>query len=99
MRLPLNVLKEDKQCSAQGLHRLDLKISCCSTIKIVGPATCKPMAQAYYTLKAIEHLGCMAHARRKFMDAKKVQGKGTTGKADVVLAKIQKLYALEARLK
>jgi len=57
------------------------------------------MAQAYYTLKAIEHLGCMAHARRKFMDAKKVQGKGTTGKADVVLAKIQKLYALEARLK
>ncbi|OLQ83800.1 transposase [Photobacterium proteolyticum] len=55
--------------------------------------------QAYDTLKAIEHLGCMAHARRKFMDAKKVQGKGKTGKADVVLAKIQKLYALEARLK
>ncbi len=41
----------------------------------------------------------MAHARRKFMDAKKLQGKGKTGKADVVLAKIQKLYALEARIK
>ncbi len=33
------------------------------------------------------------------MDAKKVQGKGKTGKADVALAKIQKLYALETRLK
>lgn len=33
------------------------------------------------------------------MDAKKLQGKGKTGKADVVLAKIQKLYALETRLK
>jgi hypothetical protein len=33
------------------------------------------------------------------MDAKKLQGKGKTGKADVALAKIQKLYALETRLK
>ncbi len=55
--------------------------------------------QAYDTLKTIEHLGCMAHVRRKFMDAKKVQGKGKIGKADVVLAKIQKLYALETNLK
>jgi hypothetical protein len=41
----------------------------------------------------------MAHARREFMDAKKLQGKGKTGKADVVLAKIQKIYALESRIK
>ncbi|NAW68425.1 IS66 family transposase, partial [Vibrio sp. V27_P1S3P104] len=45
------------------------------------------------------NVGCFAHARRKFMEAKKLQGKGKTGKADVALAKIQKLYALESRLK
>lgn len=43
--------------------------------------------------------GSFAHARRKFMDAKKLQGKGKSGNADMVLAKIQKLYALESRLK
>lgn len=55
--------------------------------------------KAYDGLSYVENLGCMAHARRKFMDAKKLQGKGKTGKADVVLAKIQKLYALEVRIK
>ncbi|MGC7906058.1 IS66 family transposase [Vibrio anguillarum] len=42
---------------------------------------------------------CLAHARRKFMDAKKLQGKGKSGKADKALAKIQKLYGIESRLK
>ncbi len=55
--------------------------------------------KAYDGLTKVEHLGCLAHARRKFMDAKKLQGKGKTGKADAALAKIQKLYALETRLK
>lgn len=55
--------------------------------------------KAYDGLTKVEHLGCLAHARRKFMDAKKLQGKGKTGKTDVALAKIQKLYALETRLK
>ncbi len=44
-------------------------------------------------------VGCLAHARRKFMDAKKLQGKGKSGKADKALAKIQKLYGIESRLK
>lgn len=44
-------------------------------------------------------VGCWAHARRKFMDAKKVQGKYKTGKADIVLALTQKLYAVEAEIK
>lgn len=35
------------------------------------------------------NVGCFAHARRKFMDAKKLQGKDKSGKADVALAKIQ----------
>ena len=55
--------------------------------------------KVYDGLDKVEHLGCLAHARRKFMEAKKLQGKGKTGKADTALAKIQKLYALETRLK
>jgi transposase len=43
--------------------------------------------------------GCMAHARRKFIDAKTVQGKKKTGKADVALNLIGKLYGIEASLK
>ncbi len=54
---------------------------------------------AYDGLTKVTNVGCFAHARRKFMDAKKLQGKGKSGKADVALAKIQKLYALESRLK
>lgn len=44
-------------------------------------------------------MGCWAHARRKFIEVKKLQGKNKTGKADVVLSLIQKLYGIEARLK
>ncbi len=44
-------------------------------------------------------MGCWAHARRKFIEAKKLQGKNKTGKADVVLSLIQKLYGIESRLK
>lgn len=42
------------------------------------------------------HVGCMAHARRKFSDAVKVQGKNKkSGKAQHGLALIQKLYRIE----
>ncbi|WP_123015334.1 IS66 family transposase [Vibrio zhugei] len=54
---------------------------------------------AYDGLTQVTNVGCFAHARRKFMEAKKLQGKGKTGKVDIALAKIQKLYALEAHLK
>ncbi|MFQ3311342.1 MAG: transposase [Colwellia sp.] len=43
--------------------------------------------------------GCMAHARRKFIDTKTVQGKNKTGKADVALNLMGKLYGIEASLK
>jgi transposase len=43
--------------------------------------------------------GCMAHARRKFIDAKTAQGKNKTGKADVMLNLIGKLYGIEANIK
>jgi transposase len=59
--------------------------------------------------------GCWAHARRKFIEAQQAQGKGKTGKAsascsrplptirvgkaDWAINQIQKLYALESKLK
>jgi transposase len=42
--------------------------------------------------------GCMAHARRKFTDAKAVQPTKKTGKSDVVLSLIQTLYGIESSL-
>jgi len=46
------------------------------------------------------HVGCMAHARRKFSDAVKAQGKNRkSGKAQHGLALIQKLYRVEKQAK
>lgn len=43
----------------------------------------------------IEHLVCWAHVRRKFVDAVKVQPKGTHSHADQAVAMIGKLYSIE----
>lgn len=45
----------------------------------------------------IEHIGCWAHARRKFKDVVKAQGKNRkkTGSADVALNYIGRLYRIE----
>jgi len=43
----------------------------------------------------ITHLCCWTHARRKFNEARLVQPKGKTGKADVALALIGRLYGVE----
>jgi hypothetical protein len=47
----------------------------------------------------VERLACMAHARRKFVDAQKVQPEGKTGRADIALTMINKLYGIERDLK
>jgi transposase len=47
----------------------------------------------------INRLGCWAHARRKFIDAQKIQPKGKTGKADQAIAYIQQLYRIESDIK
>ena len=47
----------------------------------------------------IKRLGCWAHVRRYFMNAKKLQPKGKTGKADQALSWIQKLYLIEKQTK
>ncbi|AHY45202.1 IS66 family transposase [Stutzerimonas decontaminans] len=49
--------------------------------------------------EGIERLACWAHARRKFVEAQKVQPKGKTGRADIVLNLINKLYGIERDLK
>ncbi|HKJ63929.1 MAG TPA: IS66 family transposase [Desulfopila sp.] len=44
----------------------------------------------------IRHIGCLAHARRKFKDVVKAQGKNRkAGSADVALSYIKRLYKLE----
>ncbi|MGP4959020.1 IS66 family transposase, partial [Pseudomonas helleri] len=47
----------------------------------------------------VERLGCWAHARRKFVEAQKVQPKGKTGRADIALKMISKLYGIEIAYK
>ncbi|PBJ15294.1 Transposase IS66 family protein [Pseudomonas ogarae] len=47
----------------------------------------------------VERLACMAHARRKFIDAQKVLSKGKTGRADIAQTMINKLYGIERELK
>ena len=47
----------------------------------------------------VERLACWAHARRKFIEAQKVQPKGKTGRADVALNLINKLYSIERDFK
>jgi len=48
--------------------------------------------------KGICHIGCLAHARRKFMDVIKAQGKNRkAGSADIALGYIRKLYEIEKK--
>ncbi len=44
-------------------------------------------------------VGCFAHARRKFIEAQKIQVKGKTGKADWAINHIRKLYRIEKEIK
>ena len=51
-------------------------------------------------VRDIHHIGCWAHARRKFMDVINAQGKNRKiGAADVALSFISKLYKLEKEAK
>ncbi len=44
----------------------------------------------------IEHVGCWAHARRKFIEVTRAMKKGKTGSANVALSYIGKLYQIES---
>jgi transposase len=45
--------------------------------------------------RPITHLCCMAHVRRKFVEAQQMQSNGKTGRADMVLHWISKRYGVE----
>lgn len=49
------------------------------------------------SLPGIEHVGCWAHARRKFFEASKISKKSSS--AQVALSHIRKLYAIEKKLR
>jgi transposase len=49
--------------------------------------------------QGLKRLGCWAHARRKFVEAQRLQPKGKTGKSDQALSLIGKLYRIERTLK
>jgi len=74
---------------------LDMLDSTVGTIMVDGYAGYGKACTTYN----ITRLGCWAHARRKFVEAKQVQPKGKTGKADVALSLIQKLYSIEKTTK
>jgi transposase len=46
-----------------------------------------------------ELIGCMAHARRKFVDAQTAEPKNKTGRANLAINKIAKLYRIEKEIK
>ena len=50
-------------------------------------------------IEDIIRLACWAHARRRFVEAVRVQPKGKKGLADVAVAMIAKLYAIESEYK
>lgn len=52
-------------------------------------------------MAGITHLGCMAHARRKFVEAQKVTPakQGKVSKADMAVQMIKVLYVIEADIK
>jgi len=52
-----------------------------------------------YGLTEAKLVACLAHIRRKFVDAKKIQAQSKTGKVDVALNLIGKLYGIEQRIK
>ena len=54
---------------------------------------------AAYEQVDAELIGCMAHARRKFVEAKTAQPKNKRGRADIAIKKIAKLYGIEKSIK
>jgi transposase len=49
--------------------------------------------------EGIEHLACMAHARRRFVEAARVQPKVKRGRADEAIELIGRLYGIERQYK
>jgi len=86
-----NIVIYDYHASRSGQCAIDYLQGYAGYLQVDGYA-------AYGKTNAIL-VGCFSHARRKFTDAKKLQPKGKTGKADIALGMIQKLYRIETEIK
>jgi transposase len=73
-------------------------------LRLLGNFTGHLMSDGYagyhaVTKHGITGIGCWAHARRKFKEAEKVQGKSkATGKVHLALSEMQKLYVIERQI-
>lgn len=85
-----NIVIYDYQPSRAAVCPKEFLQGCTGYLQVDGYA-------AYESTGAIL-AGCMAHARRKFIEAQKVQPKGKVGRADWAVTHIQKLYRVEAQL-
>jgi transposase len=90
-RAPPNIILYDDQNSRAGQCARDYLRDYTGYLQVDG--------YAGYQQTRATLVGCMAHARRKFIEAQKAQPKGKTGKADWAVNHIRKLYRIETALK
>jgi transposase len=88
---PPNIVLYDYQASRSGQCAVDYLTGYQGYLQVDGYAGYQ---QTQATL-----VGCFAHARRKFIEAQKIQVKGKTGKADWAINHLRKLYRIETDIK
>ena len=88
---PPNIVLYDYQASRSGQCARDYLDGFSGYLQVDGYAA--------YEQTAATLVGCWAHARRKFVEAKKAQPKGKSGRADRAISHIQKLYRVESEIK
>jgi transposase len=88
---PPNIVLYDYQPSRSGQCAADYLDGYSGYLQVDG--------YAGYNQTAATLVGCWAHARRKFVEARKAQPKGKTGRADWAISHLQKLYRIETEIK
>ncbi len=88
---PPNIVLYDYQASRSGQCARDYLGEYSGYLQVDG--------YAGYQQTDTTLVGCWAHARRKFVEAKKAQPKGKSGRADWAISHIQKLYRIESEIK
>lgn len=88
---PPNIVLYDYQASRSGQCARDYLDGYRGYLQVDG--------YAGYQQTEATLVGCWAHARRKFVEAKKAQPKGKSGRADWAISHIQKLYRIESAIR
>ena len=88
---PPNIVLYDYQASRSGQCARDYLDGYEGYLQVDG--------YAGYAQTEARLVGCWAHARRKFVEAKKAQPMGKSGRADWAISHIQKLYRIESEIK